>query len=115
MEFGNSALVVLLIYRSIITLHEDDQIFLGEGESQIAGGADCAGGSHPLPYAVDHGSGRSFGCADGDYQRRVPLARFGDAAAIAAQDCAASCLRRSGYGLPSWQAVSVGCGTGWRI
>jgi Tfp pilus assembly protein PilN len=29
-------LVVLLIYRSTLTMHEDDQLFLSEGESQLA-------------------------------------------------------------------------------
>jgi len=29
-------LVVLLIYRSTLEMHEDDQLFLGSGESQMA-------------------------------------------------------------------------------
>lgn len=29
-------LVVLLIYRSTLTMHEDDQLFLGEGENALA-------------------------------------------------------------------------------
>jgi Tfp pilus assembly protein PilN len=29
-------LVVLLIYRSTLTMHEDDQLFLSEGETQLA-------------------------------------------------------------------------------
>jgi hypothetical protein len=29
-------LVVLLIYRSTLTMHEDDQLFLSEGENQMA-------------------------------------------------------------------------------
>jgi hypothetical protein len=28
-------LVVLLIYRSTLTMHEDDQLFLGTGETQL--------------------------------------------------------------------------------
>jgi hypothetical protein len=31
-----AALVLLLIYRSTLNMHEDDQLFLGEGESQMA-------------------------------------------------------------------------------
>jgi hypothetical protein len=31
-----AALVVLLIYRSTLEMHEDDQLFLTEGESQMA-------------------------------------------------------------------------------
>jgi hypothetical protein len=31
-----AVLVVLLIYRSTLEMHEDDQLFLGTGESQMA-------------------------------------------------------------------------------
>lgn len=31
-----AALVILLIYRSTLEMHEDDQLFLGSGESQMA-------------------------------------------------------------------------------
>jgi hypothetical protein len=31
-----AVLIVLLIYRSTLTMHEDDQLFLSEAESQIA-------------------------------------------------------------------------------
>ncbi|MGE0407132.1 MAG: hypothetical protein AB7O65_12615 [Candidatus Korobacteraceae bacterium] len=31
-----AVLVVLIIYRSTLTMHEDDQLFLGEGETQMA-------------------------------------------------------------------------------
>jgi hypothetical protein len=30
-----TVLVLLLIYRSTLTMHEDDQLFLSEGESQM--------------------------------------------------------------------------------
>ena len=29
-------LIILLIYRSTLSMHEDDQLFLSEGESQLA-------------------------------------------------------------------------------
>lgn len=29
-------LIILLIYRSTLTMHEDDQLFLSEGENQLA-------------------------------------------------------------------------------
>ena len=31
-----TVLVVLLIYRSTLSMHEDDQLFLSEGETQLA-------------------------------------------------------------------------------
>ncbi len=31
-----AALIVLLIYRGTLTMHEDDQLFLGESESHMA-------------------------------------------------------------------------------
>ncbi len=31
-----AALIVLLIYRGTLTMHEDDQLFLGESESHLA-------------------------------------------------------------------------------
>ena len=35
-----TVLVLLLIYRSTLTMHEDDQLFLSEGESQMQADQD---------------------------------------------------------------------------